>query len=106
MHAAIAALAALAATPSPSPTPVGPDPDLVSPGPWGFVAIAFVAVVVVLLIWDMMRRIRRARYRDQVREELDAEEQADRAVEASDVDDQDVDPAQDEDDRGRPGSHS
>ncbi|MBN9183486.1 MAG: hypothetical protein J0I66_10930, partial [Microbacterium sp.] len=85
------------------PTPVGPDPDLVSPGPWGFVAIAFIAVVVVLLIWDMMRRIRRGRYRDQVREELDAEEQAARAVEASDVDDQDVDPAQDDERDSDPG---
>lgn len=91
MHAAIAALAA--ATPSPSPT--GPNPDSVTPGLVGFLAMAVVAVVVVLLIWDMMRRIRRGRYRAQVREELDAEQQAERegdaAVRASDVDDQDID---------------
>ncbi len=89
MHAVIAAVAILAeATPSPSPT--GPDPATVTPGPWGFVAVAFLAAVVVLLLWDMMRRIRRARYRAQVREELDAQEAAD-AVRATDTDGQDID---------------
>jgi hypothetical protein len=70
MHAAIVALAAA----TPSPSPAGPDPNTVTPGLVGFLVIAFVAIVAILLIWDMMRRIRRGRYRDQVREELDAEE--------------------------------
>ncbi len=70
MHAMLSALAA--ATPSPSPS--GPDPTLITPGPTGFVIILLVAVVAVLLIWDMMRRIRRGRYRAQVQEELDAEQ--------------------------------
>ena len=81
MHAAIAAQAALAAlsraasTATPTPTPAV-DPNLVTPGPWGFVAIAFVALAVVLLVWDMMRRIRRARIRSEIDEMLDAEEAA------------------------------
>lgn len=82
------------ATPSPSMTV---DPDTVTPGFIGFVAIAVLAVVVVFLLIDMLRRIRRAGYRSDVNEKLDAEAQAqaDAAVEASDVDDQDIDPGQD-----------
>jgi len=64
--------AALVVLTSTSPAPL-PDEDLISPGPWGFAAIAFIGVAVVLLIIDMMRRIRRARYRSEVQEELDAE---------------------------------
>lgn len=92
MHVAIGAfIAGAAATPSPSDTGTV-DPNLVTPGPWGFIAIAFIAVAVIALVWDMMRRIRRGRYRTQVQEELDAEEQAQRASEATEVDDQDIDP--------------
>ncbi len=101
MQSSMVALAFSDATPTPSPTP-SIDPAIVTPGVWGFVAIAFVAVAVIFLIFDMMRRIRRGRYRADVREQLDAEEeargQADAAVEASDVDDQDIDP---KDDPGR-----
>ncbi len=61
-----------AATPSPSGAP-GVDPNLVTPGPWGFAVVAVIAVATVLLVWDMLRRVRRARYRLQVREDLDAE---------------------------------
>lgn len=90
-----ALLWALEATPSPSDTATV-DEDLVTPGPWGFAVMAVLGVVVILLIVDMLRRIRRAGYRAQVREELDAEElaarQADEAVRDSDVDDQDIDP--------------
>jgi hypothetical protein len=93
MHALIGAVAA-SATPSPSSSDTV-DPVLVTPGPWGFVAIAALALVVVLLVWDMLRRIRRGRYRAEVNEQLDAEElaaaQAAQAVAASDADDQDVD---------------
>jgi hypothetical protein len=83
------------------PTPTGDtvDPDLVTPGPWGFAIIALVGIAVIALVWDMQRRIRRGRYRDEVREELDAEEKAaaqgEAASRASDVDDQDIDPADD-----------
>ena len=67
---------ALASMGSFVPTPVSTvDPELVTPGPWGFAAIAFVALAVILLMWDMLRRVRRGRYRLEIREELDAEQQ-------------------------------
>jgi len=66
----------LAATPTPTPTPAI-DPDLVTPGPFGFIVIALLAIAVVLLVWDMQRRIRRARYREEVGAELDALQSAD-----------------------------
>ena len=53
----------LAVTPSPTPSPKIPNADLVTPGVWGFVITLMIAVVTILLIWDMMRRVRRARYR-------------------------------------------
>jgi hypothetical protein len=87
MHDAFAAFA-FAATPTPEPTV---DPTLVTPGPWGFVVIAVLALVVVALVWDMMRRIRRGRVRADINDELDAEEQADAATRATEVDDQDID---------------
>ena len=67
------ALATFVAAVTPSPVPTV-DPDLVTPGPVGFAAIAFIALAVVFLVWDMMRRIRRARIRSEINEELDAEE--------------------------------
>lgn len=64
-------------TDAPIPTPsMTVDPDSVTPGPLGFGVIVIVVLAVVLLIWDMNRRIRRVRYREEVREELDAEEAA------------------------------
>jgi len=69
----IEVLLAETSTPSPTPTP-GFDPNSVTPGVIGFVAIFVVALVVVLLIFDMVRRVRRVNYRAQVNEELDAEE--------------------------------
>ncbi len=63
--------AVLAATPSPSPSRV---PDVnVTPGVAGFIAIAVVAVVTILLVVDMTRRIRRTRYRSEIRERLEAD---------------------------------
>jgi hypothetical protein len=73
MHEVLTALARAAATPTPTPSQV--DPNLVTPGPWGFVIIVFVAVAVFLLVWDMMRRIRRGRVRADIREALEAEQQ-------------------------------
>lgn len=52
------------------------DPELVTPGPLGFAAIVFVAVCTTLLIFDMVRRIRRQRILAQVEAKLDAEEAA------------------------------
>jgi len=51
-----------------------PNPDLVTPGVWGFVVTFGFAVVVVLLIIDMVRRIRRVRYREDISRRLDAEQ--------------------------------
>ena len=62
-----------AETPNPTPS-MTVDPNMVTPGPVGFAAIVIVVIGVVLLIWDMNRRVRRVRYREEVREELDAEQ--------------------------------
>jgi hypothetical protein len=50
-----------------------PDPDTVTPGVWGFVAILCVAVATILLVLDMLRRVRRTRYRGEVREQIERE---------------------------------
>ena len=54
-----------AATPSPTPSF---NPDVVTPGVVGFLTILGITVVVVLLIVDMTRRIRRVRYRGEAAE--------------------------------------
>lgn len=67
----------LALTETPMPTPsMTVAPEAVTPGFVGFAAIVIVLIAVMLLVWDMNRRIRRVRYREEVREELDAEEAA------------------------------
>lgn len=70
MHHLLAAIAAAEATPTPVQTV---DPELVTPGPWGFAVIALLAVVVMVLVWDMLRRIRRGRVRADIADELAAE---------------------------------
>jgi len=100
MYAVVAALAAVTPTPSPAPSV---DPALVTPGPWGFAIMAFIAAAVVLLMWDMQRRIRRSRYRAEVAAELDAEEQAARGVAATEVDEQDVAATETDDPGAAPG---
>lgn len=52
------------------------DPNTVTPGVIGFVLTFLVAVAVVLLVIDMVRRIRRINHRAAVNERLDAEEAA------------------------------
>lgn len=49
------------------------NPDTVTPGPWGFFAIFFVAAVTLLLGMDLARRIRRTTYRAEMQERLQAE---------------------------------
>ena len=61
-----------AATPTPLPPSKVPD-DAVTPGPWGFIAIALVAIASILLIIDMVRRTRRVQYRAEIRARLEAE---------------------------------
>lgn len=56
-------LFAATATPSPSPAPVNVDAaQSIGPGFIGFVFTAAVAILTILLIRDMTRRIRRVRY--------------------------------------------
>lgn len=50
------------------------DPTTVTPGWQGFLAIGFVAAATILLIIDMTRRVRRVRYREEVKRDLDAEQ--------------------------------
>lgn len=69
---------------TPMPTPVMTvDPDSVTPGFEGFAFIVVIVAAVALLIWDMNRRIRRVRYREEVRAELDAEEASQDAPDAA-----------------------
>ena len=59
-----------------TPAPAIPDEDTVTPGVVGFIITFLIAVATVLLIIDMVRRVRRTNYRAQVREELAAEQAA------------------------------
>lgn len=61
-----------AASPTPSIDPTF-NPDTVTPGWVGFLITFLVAVVTVLLVMDMTRRVRRLRYREQARVRLLAE---------------------------------
>ena len=63
------------ADPSPAPTPPAftGDANAVTPGVVGFIATFLIAVVTVLLLIDMTRRVRRVRYRAEVQEKLAAE---------------------------------
>lgn len=80
IHAVMTALRA--ATPSPSPDF---DPNSVTPTWVGFAITFLVAVAAVLLVMDMVRRVRRVRYRGEIREQLEAEQlEAERADAASD----------------------
>ncbi len=55
---------------------VEPDPATVTPGPPGFLVMALIGIVTILLILDMVRRLRRMRYREQARETIAAEQAA------------------------------
>jgi hypothetical protein len=52
------------------------DPNTVTPGVIGFALTFLIAIAVVLLVIDMVRRIRRINHRAAVNERLDAEEAA------------------------------
>ena len=60
------------ATPSPVPTS-NVNEDLVTPGVWGFAITAVVMLAVILLIFHMVRRMRRLNYRAEIRQRLEAE---------------------------------
>ena len=70
MHILLSAL--LAATPTPTPT-VDPAETWYSPGTIGFIMTFFITAGAIGLIFDMVRRIRRVRYRAEIAEKLAAE---------------------------------
>ncbi|MET3921313.1 hypothetical protein [Arthrobacter sp. UYEF20] len=72
-------LIALATSPAPAPSPSlrpGLSEDQVTPGLLGFLLTAFIVVLTALLIVDMVRRVRRVRYRAQVEEDRAAAAEA------------------------------
>lgn len=64
----------LAVTPEPLDPPAQIDESVVWPGIEGFIATAVVAILAVLLIIDMARRVRRLTYRSEIRDRLEAEQ--------------------------------
>jgi hypothetical protein len=64
--------ALLAVTPSPEPT-IDPANTFYSPGTIGFIATFVMAAGATLLIFDLVRRVRRVRYRAEIQAKLDAE---------------------------------
>ena len=68
--------------------PIQVDENLVTPGVIGFIVTLLVAIGAILLVIDMSRRVRRVRYRGEVRERLEAEQAsaAERRVEGDDED--------------------
>ena len=73
----------------PTPVPTMPgfkgDENMVTPGVIGFFLTFVVMVAVVLLIIDMVRRVRRVNYRAEIREKLEAELAAEGAAENTSV---------------------
>jgi hypothetical protein len=80
MHILLSVL--LAATPSPSAS-ADPSQTFYSPGTIGFIMTFFITVGAVALIFDMVRRIRRVRYRGEIAEKLAAEAQANTSTETA-----------------------
>ena len=80
MHILLSAL--LAATPTPTPT-VDPSETWYSPGTIGFIMTFFMAAGAIALIFDMVRRIRRVRYRAEIAEKLAAEAVAEKPAGAA-----------------------
>lgn len=74
MHKLLSVAIHAASTPSPTPT-TDPANTFYSPGTVGFLATFGVTLAAVLLIFDMVRRVRRVRYRAEIEAKL-AEEEA------------------------------
>ena len=47
------------------------DPNSVTPGVVGFIVTFAVMIAVLLLVLDMVRRVRRVRYREEIAQKLD-----------------------------------
>ncbi len=83
MSPLVTVLAEAAPSPTPYPGYTG-NTNLITPGVWGFIAILAVGVITIFLLVDMTRRIRRSRYREEVRLKLEAEQaEADAAAAAA-----------------------
>jgi hypothetical protein len=67
----------------PTPPAFDGDPNLVTPGVIGFIITFAVAAITVLLVVDMVRRIRRVRYRAEVQEQIASETAAAQAPDAT-----------------------
>lgn len=65
-------LSFLAFTPVPSET-ADPASTFYSPGTLGFIMTFFVSAAAIALIFDMVRRVRRVRYRAEIEAKLEAE---------------------------------
>jgi uncharacterized protein HemY len=59
------------------------DPNSVTPGAIGFVFTFAIALVVLVLIFDMVKRVRRVRYRAEINEKLDREQNPDATPEVA-----------------------
>lgn len=58
------------------------DPNGVTPGVVGFVITALVAVGSLMLVLDMVRRMRRLRYREEAKLNVDAEVAVEKLIES------------------------
>lgn len=67
-----------------APTDVVIDDTWYSPGVVGFLATFGVAAAAIFIIFDMTRRVRRVRYRAEIVQKLDLEEQASKTPPSSD----------------------
>jgi hypothetical protein len=65
--------------------PIEVDPVSVTPGVVGFVMTFLVAIAALALILDMVRRVRRVRYRQEIGERLDREVAATQAATQADT---------------------
>ena len=71
MKFALAMLLAASPTPTTDPANTWHSPELI-----GFLGTFILVIGALLIIWDMVRRIRRVRYRAEIQEKLAAEEAA------------------------------
>jgi hypothetical protein len=74
MNSVLARVIVWLADPSPSPSSAYTgDENLITPGVIGFAVTFLIALATVFLLIDMSRRMRRVRYRSEIREQLEAE---------------------------------
>jgi hypothetical protein len=69
----------LLATPTPTET-ADPASTFYSPGTLGFLFVFGMSLAAIILIFDMVRRVRRVRYRAEINERLDSENSATEAT--------------------------